>query len=64
MKKMNYLFGFPVGIYKINPSNYNKEKIVSDIIDNYKINANRNNWNKSSNIHQEFDDRNNDNFIT
>ena len=59
---MNYLFGFPVDIYKINPNNYNKEKIVSDIIDNYKIDANRNNWNKSSNIHQEFDDRNNDNF--
>ena len=44
---MNYLFGFPVGIYKINPNNYDKEKIVSDIIDNYKIDANRNNWNKS-----------------
>ena len=51
MKKMNYLFGFPVGIYKINPSNYNKEKIVSDIIDKpnnriitgppFKINANK-----------------------
>ena len=62
MKKMNYLFGFPVGIYKINPSNYNKEKIVSDIIDNYKIDSNRNNWNKSSNIPHELDDRNNDNF--
>ena len=32
------------------------------IIDNYKIDANRNNWNKSSNIHHELDDRNNDNF--
>ena len=59
---MNYLFGFPVGIYKINPNNYDKEKIVSDIIDNYKIDANRNNWDKSSNIHHELEDGNNDNF--
>ena len=65
---MNYLFGFPVDIYKINPNNYNKEKIVSDIIDNYKIDPNRNNWDNSSNvhnssnIHHELDDKGNVKF--
>ena len=29
------LFGFPVGNYKINPNDYDKEKIISDIIHNY-----------------------------
>ena len=65
---MNYLFGFPVGIYKINPNNYDKEKIVSDIIDNYKIDPNRNNWDNysnvhnSSNIHHELNDKGNVKF--
>ena len=60
---MNYLFGFPVGIYKIDPNNYDKEKIVSDIIDNYKVDPTRNKWdNSESNIHHELDDRNNNNF--
>ena len=60
---MNYLFGFPVGIYKIDPNNYDKEKIVSDIIDNYKVDPTRNKWDNGwSKIHHELDDKGNDNF--
>ena len=60
---MNYLFGFPVGIYKIDHNNYDKEKIVSDIIDNYKVDPTRNKWDNGwSKIHHELDDKGNDNF--
>jgi len=65
---MNYLFGFPVGIYKIDPNNYDKEKIVSDIIYNYKTDPTRNEgvrneWdNSGSKIHSDLDGKANDNF--
>ena len=59
---MNYLFGFPVGIYKINYNDYDKQKIVSDIIHNYKIDTNRNKWDSDSNLHHENGDTDNDKF--
>ena len=56
------LFGFPIGNYKINPNNYDKEKIITDIIHNYEIDSNRNSWDKVSHIHQQTADEGNDKF--
>ena len=60
---MNYLFGFPVGVYKIDSNDYDKEKIVSDIIYNYNIDVNRNKWDDFSNLHHQYGDNDNDKFI-
>lgn len=63
---MNYLFGYPYWIYKIDPKSYDKEQISKDILNNYYINPVRNNWdNKSymdSKLHHSNSDRGNPHF--
>jgi len=66
-----FLFGFPVIKQSINKNLYDKEKIVSDILYNYNIDANRNNWDSeevkygrpTSNLHHSYCDSNNNDFI-
>ena len=66
-----FLFGFPIIKQSINKNLYDKEKIVSDILYNYNINANRNNWDSeevkygrpTSNLHHSYGDLNNNDFI-
>ena len=63
---MKYLFGFPYYIYTIDPKSYDKEQISTDILRNYHVNPNRNNWdNKSymdSKLHHSNSDRGNPHF--
>lgn len=57
------LFGFPVYNFRINPDSYDKQKIVSDIKQNYEIDGNRNKWG-SSNLHHPYGDWENEKFIS
>ena len=56
------LFGFPVYNFRIDPDSYDKEKIVSDIKENYEIDNNRNEWG-SSNLHHAYGNWENEKFI-
>ena len=56
------LFGLPIKMFTINPDDFDKTKLVSDVLDNYKISKTRNKWDDESNIHHENSDWNNDNF--
>jgi len=50
------LFGFPVISTKIDKKSYNKESIISTIEENFKINKNRNRWDKRSILHHAYND--------
>jgi hypothetical protein len=50
MNNIIYLYGLPIYIEKINPEIYQKNKILSQIEENYKISNVRNNWSKGSHI--------------
>ena len=56
------LFGFPVHKIRIDPDSYDKDKIVSDIKENYEIDNNRNEWG-SSNLHHAYGNWENEKFI-
>ena len=56
------LFGLPIKMFTINPDDFDKTKLVGDILDNYKISKTRNKWDTKSNIHHENLDQNNNNF--
>ena len=63
MNNIKYLYGLPIYIEKINPKTYEKNKIISQIENNYKISNIRNNWSKDSFIktdihHSILDDEN------
>jgi len=58
----NILFGFPIHKVRIDPDSYDKEKIISDIKENYEIDNNRNEWG-SSNLHHAYGDWTNEKFI-
>jgi len=66
MNNIMYLFGLPIYIEKINSESYEKNKIIKQIEDNYKISSKRNNWNKHSSIvtdiHHSLKDEDNENF--
>tara|TARA_Y100000004_G_C8811042_1_gene367664 strand:- start:94 stop:708 length:615 start_codon:yes stop_codon:yes gene_type:complete len=49
-------------MYKINPADFDKTKLVNSILDNYKLSKNRNEWDNKSNIHHENSDIDNPNF--
>lgn len=59
-----FLFGLPVLKTKIDESEYDKDKIVADIIDNYEKDPQRNSWEKKdtinvkSSLHHSFNDVN------
>ena len=56
------LFGFPVHKIRIDPNSYDKDKIVSDIKENYEIDNSRNEWGISD-LHHTYGDWNNEKFI-
>ena len=66
MSSIKYLYGLPIYVEKLNPEIYQKDKIISQIKDNYKISNIRNNWSKNSfiktDIHHSLEDEENKNF--
>jgi hypothetical protein len=66
--EINYVYGLPAYITKINPKLYEKDKILSQIEKNYKISKVRNEWSTDSfiktDIHQSLEDENNPRFKT
>ena len=64
--KINYLFGLPAYSAKINPELYEKNKILSQIEENYKISPLRNGWSTHSahltDIHHSVEDEKNPMF--
>jgi len=56
--KIHQIYGYPVGVVNLNKNLYNKKKIVKTIVDNFKINKERNKWDKNSsfNIHHAYND--------
>ena len=63
---MTPIFGFPIYKSLIAPYKFDKQNIVNDILSNYNLNKNRNNWNAgdylNSELHQSNSDENNPNF--
>ena len=64
--EIDYVYGLPAYITKINPELYEKNKILSQIEKNYKISKVRNKWSLKSfiktDIHQSLEDENNPRF--
>jgi hypothetical protein len=64
--EINYVYGLPAYKAKINPQLYEKNKILSQIEENYKISKVRNEWSLDSfiktDIHQSLEDENNPRF--
>jgi len=54
--KSSTLFGFPIMIKKINKKSYDKESIISTIEKNFKLNKERNSWDKGSILHHAYND--------
>jgi hypothetical protein len=67
MSSINYLYGLPIYTGKINKEKYQKNKILSQIEENYKISNVRSNWDKNSyiktDIHHSNLDTKNEKFI-
>ena len=57
------LFNFPYYHNKIPGYLYNKNELIHNMISNYKKECSRNNWNRHCDMHHEFNDSNNENFI-
>ena len=64
--EINYVYGLPAYKTKINPKLYEKNKILSQIEENYKVSKVRNNWSIDSfiktDIHQSLEDEKNPRF--
>ena len=54
--KSSTLFGFPIMIKKIDKKSYDKESIISTIEKNFKLNKERNSWDKGSILHHAYND--------
>jgi len=52
----NTLFGFPVVTTKIDKTTYDKKSIISTIEKNFKLNKERNSWDKGSILHHAYND--------
>lgn len=59
---LNSLFNFHYYKTKINPQDYNKEELISSMLDNYSIDSSRNEWNSICDMHHEYNDRGNEKF--
>lgn len=59
---LNSLFKFPYYKTKINPQDFNKEELISSMLNNYSIDPSRNEWNSISNLHHEYNDWDNEKF--
>lgn len=55
---------FPSKIYKfkIDPSTYEKNNVIQTMLENYKINPQRNAWDNHSKLHHAYEDWNNDQY--
>ena len=66
LNEINYVYGLPAYITKIDPKLYEKEKILSQIEKNYKVSKVRNKWSPNSyiktDIHHSLMDNNNPMF--
>ena len=64
--EINYVYGLPTYLTKLNPKLYEKNKILSQIEENYKVSKVRNNWGIDSeiktDIHHSFADEKNPKF--
>ena len=64
--EINYVYGLPAYMTKINPNLYEKNKILSQIEKNYKVSKVRNEWNTTSyiktDIHHSLEDEKNPKF--
>ena len=64
--EINYVYGLPAYITKINPKLYEKNKILSQIEKNYKVSKVRNTWSNDSfiktDIHHSYSDEKNPRF--
>jgi len=64
--EINYIYGLPAYITKINPKLYEKNKILSQIEKNYRVSKVRNKWSVDSfiktDIHHSLEDENNPKF--
>tara|TARA_Y100000385_G_scaffold88080_1_gene90641 strand:- start:166 stop:855 length:690 start_codon:yes stop_codon:yes gene_type:complete len=56
------LFGSSIYSYDVDSTSYDKEKVISHILDNYKIDKYRNAWDNESNMHHSYDDWSNIKF--
>jgi hypothetical protein len=63
MIKIDNLFGLPIFRTKIDPNLYDKKEIIESISKNYEKDSKRNRWDKNSNLHQNYGDYKNPNFI-
>lgn len=63
---MNLLFGIPYYINQIDPTSYQKNKVISTIEENYRRSSLRNNWEAFPNdkIHQSYNDEPNEKFLS
>lgn len=61
MKKS--IITYPYYSYHISPRSYNKQQLVDNILTNYQTNPSRNMWDKTCDMHHEYNDRDNSNFI-
>ena len=66
LNEINYVYGLPTYITKINPKLYEKKKILSQIEKNYKVSKVRNKWSIDSfiktDIHHSLEDEKNPKF--
>ena len=56
------LFGSSIYSYDVDSTSYDKEKVITHILDNYKIDKYRNAWDNESNMHHSYDDWSNIKF--
>ena len=63
---MKFLFGIPHYLNQIDPTSYQKDKIVSVIEENYRRSSLRNSWeaNIDNKIHQSYQDEQNEKFLS
>lgn len=64
MTEMNKLVLFPSEVYEfhIDPTQYDKKAIVDTVVENFRIEENRNNWDPTSKLHHYYDDWQNPKF--
>jgi hypothetical protein len=64
LKNILPLFASNLYTYSIDPSLYDKNKIIETVISNYNKNPDRNNWNPTSTLHHYYNDWDNKSFDT
>jgi hypothetical protein len=60
---MKPLVAFPYYSYHIPPDAYNKQELIDSMLHNYQLEPSRNEWNPACDMHHEYNDVNNTEFI-